>query len=166
MRQLETGNPLRLPPKRWSALLLVPGLTACEAVNDTLIGANAPIWMVLSLFAAMLPGGLAMFVVFLRRFRSHDLGSGGKSPSAFSLPGVLLCATLGLVALVFTFYNWFADVGIPPGQQWSNIFAWWLGAALGGGAAYLGGRELAFRQYDRMAAAEHGATRSTRTEDR
>ena len=147
-------------------LLLASSLTACDDVNDMLIGDNAPVWLALSLFCAALPGGLAMFVSFLRKFDGYDLGSGGKPPSSFSLAGALLLAILGFTALVFTFYNWFSDIGIPPGQQWTNIAAWWAGAALGGTGAYLLGRELAFRRHDSAATAEHRAVQPTHTEDR
>ena len=151
---------------KWPVLLLAAGLTGCDDVNDMLIGDNAPVWLALSLFLAAMPGGLAMFVSFLRKFDGYDLGSGGKPPSGFSLAGGLLLAILGVAALGFTFYNWFSDIGIPPGQQWTNIAAWWAGAALGGTGAYLLGRELAFRRHDSAAAAEHRAIQPTHTEDR
>ena len=167
MCQHANGKPLRLPPPAWLALVLVPGLTACGALEDTLIGDNAPVWLAVSLIGTALIGGGGMFLAFLRRFRRHDLGSGGAPPGAFALPGVLLCAVVGVAALWFAFHNLFSDV-IPPGQKWSNVLAWVAGAAAGGVGAYLGGRELAHRQHHAISVTEarkSGAIGSTDTEE-
>lgn len=167
MRQHAKGESLRLRMSRWPGLVFLPGLTACGAFEDTMIGDNAPVWLFVSLIATALGGGGGMFLAFLRRFRRHDLGSGGAPPSAFALPGILLCVVVGVATLWFAFSNLFSDV-IPPGQKWSNIFAWLVGAVAGGVGAYLGGRELAHRQHHAMSvtdAAKSRAIGSTDTED-
>ena len=135
---------------RRAALLVLPGLAAC----DTMIGENAEIWLAISLVGTGVIGGLGMFLSFLRRFGRWDhadSASGGRAPESFALGGWLLVGIAGAAALGFTFYNWFSDIGIPPDQQWWNIGAWCAGTVVGGFAAYLGGRRLAFKRHQASA---------------
>ena len=135
---------------RRAALLVLPGLAAC----DTMIGENAEIWLAISLVGTGVIGGLGMFMSFLRKWRQSNLAdqvSGGRAPESFTLAGWLLVGIAGAAALGFTAYNWFSDVGIPPNQQWWNIGAWCAGTVVGGFAAYLGGRQLAFKRHQASA---------------
>ncbi len=55
-----------------------------------------------------------------------------------------------VIALLFALYNLFADIGIPPDQQWTNILAWAGGSVLGGFGAFMAGRRLAFGTYRKL----------------
>lgn len=111
-----------------------------------------------------LVGGLAVFWHSLTRLRQWDLEESPAAPDP-SRGKIVLIAAIVAVVLAFALYNWFSDIGIPPGQQMANTIAWGGGAVVGGIGAYLAGRRLAFGSYRKLGSGEAGQERSLPRED-
>lgn len=129
-----------------------------NTLDNMLIDTNAEIWFVIALFGVALPGGLFLAWAYLRRFAQRDLAT-PDSASGFGASAWGTLAVVGGLVIAFALKNWFGVTDgegasrIPPDQQWWNIGAGTVGAALGFFAAYVGGREVGHLLHDRRSKA-------------
>ena len=128
-------------------------MAGCAQVDDALIQDRALLWLGLSLLLVGLPGLAAVFRAHLAKLRSFDLDRNTPSPD-FARDRNVLIAAVSVLVLVFALYNWFSGIGIPPDQQWQNIFGWAGGSVAGGLLAHFAGRRLAVRRFHRQATSE------------
>lgn len=133
----------------WLALLVPWLLAACEQIDSTLIDDRAVVWLVGSLVGIGVVGGVGIYLAYRRQLQRWNLADSPLAPDPSRERIGLIGGTL-IIALLFALYNLFADIGIPPDQQWANILAWVGGSVLGGFGAFLGGRRLAFGSYRRL----------------
>lgn len=137
----------------WSVLLSPWLLAGCEQINSTLIDDSTFVWLLASLTAIGLAGGLGIYLSYRRQLRQWNLADSQIAPDPSRARNVLIGATV-VIAVGFALYNWFSDVGIPPDQQWANIFGWSGGSILGGFGAFMAGRRLAFGSYRKLSEAK------------
>ena len=133
----------------WLALLAPWLLAACEQIDSTLIDDRALVWLAGSLLGIGLVGGIGVYLAYWRRLQRWNLADSPLAPDSSRERTAMIGGTL-IIALLFALYNLFADIGIPPDQQWANILAWVGGSVLGGFGAFLGGLRLAFGNYRRL----------------
>ena len=133
----------------WHVLLAPWLLAGCEQVDSTLIDDRTFVWLFVSLAGIGLVGGLGVYLSYRRQLQSWNLADSPIAPNPSRDRTALIVATV-VVAVGFAFYNWFSDIGIPPDQQWANIFGWSGGSVLGGFGAYVVGRRLAFGNYRKL----------------
>lgn len=140
----------------WAArpVLLAPWLlAACEQINSTLIDDRTLVWLLVSLAGIGLVGGLGVYLAYRRQLQSWNLADSPIAPDPSRARNVLIGATV-VIALGFALYNLFSDVGIPPDQQWANIFGWSGGSVLGAIGACMAGGRLAFGSYRKLSEAK------------
>ena len=105
--------------------------------------------LLISFASIGLVGGIGIYLSYRRQLRSWNLADSPIAPDPSRGRNVLIGATL-VLAVGFALYNLFSDIGIPPDQQWANIFGWSVGSVLGGIGAYMAGRHLAFGNYRKL----------------
>lgn len=137
----------------WSVLLASWLLAGCEQINSTLIDDRTLVWLLVSLASIGLVGGLGIYLSYRRQLRQWNLADSQIAPDPSRGRIVLIGATV-VIALGFALYNLFSDVGIPPDQQWANIFGWSGGSVLGAIGACMAGGRLAFGSYRKLSEAK------------
>ena len=103
----------------------------------------------MSLVGVALGGGIGVFLSYRRRLKHWNLEESQTAPDPSRDRNVLIGTTVA-AALFFALYNWFSDIGIPPGQQTTNILGWCGGSIVGGVGAYIAGRHMGFRSYRKL----------------
>lgn len=133
----------------WHVLLAPWLLAGCEQIDSTLIDDRTFVWLLVSLAGIGLVGGVGVYLSYRRQLRSWNLADSPIAPDPSRGRNVLIVAIVA-IAVGFALYNWFSEIGIPPDQQWANIFGWSGGSVLGGFGAYMAGRRLAFGNYRKL----------------
>ncbi len=128
-------------------------LVGCGQVNSTLIDDRTFVWLLVALAGIGLIGGLGIYLSYRGQLRGWNLADSQTAPDS-SRERTALIIVVVVIAVGFAIYNLFSDVGIPPDQQWANIFGWSAGSVLGGFGAFMAGRRLAFGSYRKLSEAK------------
>ena len=119
-------------------------------LDPILIDDRVNVWLGLSLVVVGFGGGFGIFLSYRRRLQNWNLEESHTAPDPSRDRNVLIGVAVA-AAVLFALYNWFSDIGIPPDQQTANILGWCGGSLVGGVAAYIGGRRMAFNRYRKLA---------------